>query len=60
MILGQAAGAAAKMAIDQRRPVQEIDTAKLTRELEAKGAVIRLGDSQHAAVPDETHAREKR
>lgn len=40
MIMGEAAGAAAKMAIDERRATQEIDTAKLARELRAKGAVM--------------------
>jgi carbamoylphosphate synthase small subunit len=40
MIMGEAAGVAAKMAIDQRRAVQDIDTAKLTHLLRAKGVVM--------------------
>lgn len=40
MIMGEAAGVAAKMAIDQRRAVQDIDTAKLTQLLRAKGVVM--------------------
>jgi hypothetical protein len=60
MIMGQAAGVAAKMSIDQRRAVQEIDTAKLTRKLEAKGAVMHWKDPQRAASPDETFKAVKR
>jgi len=40
MIIGQAAGVAAKMAIDGRKPVQEIDTQELTRRLKERGAVL--------------------
>ncbi|MEP7362588.1 MAG: FAD-dependent oxidoreductase, partial [Acidobacteriota bacterium] len=40
MILGQAAGIAARMAIDQNVAVQDIDTAALTQKLRAYGAVM--------------------
>jgi hypothetical protein len=40
MILGQAAGVAAKLAIAVGKPVQEIDSAELTRRLRAQGAVM--------------------
>ncbi len=40
MIIGQAAGVAAKMAIDSGKPVQDIDTRALTARLRAQGAVL--------------------
>ncbi len=40
MIMGHAAGVAARMAIDANLPVQDIDTAALTRKLIEQGAVI--------------------
>jgi hypothetical protein len=40
MIIGQAAGVAAKMAIDAKRPVQEIDTAALVKKLRSQGVVM--------------------
>lgn len=40
MILGQAAGLAARMAIDQNAAVQDIDTAALTKALRGYGAVM--------------------
>ena len=40
MIIGQAAGVAAKMALHAGVPVQEIDTAALTRKLVEQGAVM--------------------
>ena len=40
MIIGQAAGVAAKMAIRAKKPVQEIDAAALTARLRAQGAVL--------------------
>jgi hypothetical protein len=40
MILGHAAGVAAKMAIDQGAAVQEIDTGELTAKLVSQGAVM--------------------
>lgn len=40
MIIGQAAGVAARMAIASRKPVQEIDTAALTERLRTLGAVF--------------------
>ena len=40
MILGQAAGVAAKLAIGSGRAVQDIDTAELTRILKSQGAVM--------------------
>lgn len=40
MILGQAAGVAAKMAVDSRRAVEDIDTRELTAKLRRQGAVM--------------------
>ena len=40
MILGHAAGVAARMAIDAGVPVQDIDTKALTKKLREQGAVI--------------------
>lgn len=42
MIMGQAAGVAAKMAIDKGVAVQEIDTQALTKRLREQGAVMEL------------------
>lgn len=40
MIIGQAAGVAAKLAIDEKAPVQEIDTTALGTKLREQGAVL--------------------
>jgi FAD dependent oxidoreductase len=40
MILGQAAGVAAKLAIAANQPVQDIDTAELTKILRGQGAIM--------------------
>jgi hypothetical protein len=40
MIIGQAAGVAAKLAISGGKPVQEIDTARLTGILKQQGAIM--------------------
>jgi len=40
MIIGQAAGVAAGMAIRQNAPVQQVDSKALTAELKRKSAVI--------------------
>jgi hypothetical protein len=40
MIIGQAAGLAAKMALEGGKPVQDIDTRALTAKLRAQGAVM--------------------
>ncbi|HEX8986149.1 MAG TPA: FAD-dependent oxidoreductase [Bryobacteraceae bacterium] len=48
MIIGQAAGVAAKMAIRAKKPVQEIDTAALTARLRAQGVVLEY-DAQSRA-----------
>jgi len=45
MILGQAAGMAAKMAIEGKKAVQEIDTRVLTEKLRAQGAVMEYAPS---------------
>jgi hypothetical protein len=50
MILGQAAGVAAKMAIDGKSPVQTIDTAALTAKLRTQGAVMDYVPSAQSAA----------
>jgi hypothetical protein len=50
MIIGQAAGVAAKMAISAGRPVQEIDTAQLTRTLREQGAVMEYVPNGQAPI----------
>jgi hypothetical protein len=50
MILGQAAGAAAKMAIASGAAVQDIDTAALTAGLRARGAVMEYVPSVESKV----------
>jgi FAD-dependent oxidoreductase family protein len=52
MIIGQAAGVAAKMAIAGKKPVQEIDTAQLTKTLREQGAVMEyVPNAQNAILP---------
>ena len=48
MILGHAAGVAAKMAIDRGASVQDVDTLRLTQRLRAQGAVMEYVPSPHA------------
>jgi carbamoylphosphate synthase small subunit len=48
MILGQAAGVAAKMAMEGKKAVQEIDSAALTRRLREQGAVMEYVPSPQA------------
>lgn len=51
MIIGQAAGVAAKLAIDSHRPLQEIDTASLTTRLRKQGTVFEFVPSpQNSAI----------
>jgi hypothetical protein len=50
MILGQAAGDAAKLAIEKNVPVQSIDTGALTTMLRAQGAVMEYVPSAQAAA----------
>ncbi|MGH9437465.1 MAG: FAD-dependent oxidoreductase [Terriglobia bacterium] len=50
MIMGEAAGVAAKMAIEQGRAVQEIDTAKLAQELKKKGAIMEWSNPRHLTL----------
>jgi uncharacterized Zn ribbon protein len=50
MILGQAAGVAAKMAIEGNTAVQGIDTAALTAKLRTQGAVMEYVPSAQAAA----------
>jgi len=50
MILGQAAGVAAKMSIDSGKPVQDIDTAALATKLRARAAVMEFAPSTERTV----------
>jgi hypothetical protein len=50
MILGHAAGVAAKMAIEGHKAVQEIDSAALTAKLRKQGAVMEYMPSVHTTV----------
>jgi hypothetical protein len=50
MILGQAAGVAAKMAIDAKTSVQTIGTAALTEKLRSQGAIMEYSPSAQAAA----------
>jgi hypothetical protein len=51
MIIGQAAGVAAALAIGSGRAVQEIDTAELTRRLVQRGAVMEYVPSRQESLP---------
>jgi hypothetical protein len=42
MIIGQAAGVAAKLAVEKSVPVQDIDVSALQTELRRKGAILAL------------------
>lgn len=44
MIIGEAAGVAAALAVQDRRTVQDIDVARLQHELRRTGAILSLGD----------------
>lgn len=50
MIIGQAAGLAAKMAIDTAKPVQSIDTDQLNKALRTQGAVMEYVPTPGAAA----------
>jgi hypothetical protein len=50
MIIGQAAGVAAAMAIATNAAVQDIDTAQLTRTLAGHGAIFELHADQQAGI----------
>jgi hypothetical protein len=57
MILGQAAGVAAKMAIEASISVQTIDTVALTARLRAQGAVMEYSPSAQAAALNAARSR---
>ena len=50
MIMGQAAGVAAAMAIQRDVAVQDVDTAQLTRTLVQHGAILELNEDRQAAI----------
>jgi hypothetical protein len=50
MIMGHAAGVAAKLAIVKNSPVQDIDTGELSRKLTEQGAVMEYVPSRHTAI----------
>jgi len=47
MIMGDAAGVAATMAVDQHRAVQEVDPGSLAQELKKQGAVMEWTNPEH-------------
>jgi hypothetical protein len=49
MILGQAAGTAASLAVNSRKPVQDISVSDLQRKLREHGAVLHLDEEYHPA-----------
>jgi hypothetical protein len=51
MILGQAAGVAAKMAIEGGKAVQDVDSAALTAHLRKQGAVMEYTPSVQTSIP---------
>ena len=51
MILGQASGVAASLAIDAKVPVQGVDRAKLRAKLQARGAILAPDEVAGAAKP---------
>jgi hypothetical protein len=57
MILGQAAGVAATMAIDAKASVQTIDTVALTARLRAQGVVMEYSPSAQAAALNAARGR---
>jgi hypothetical protein len=57
MILGQAAGVAAAMAIRGSLPVQDIDTAALTRTLVEHGAILEYAPTIQASLVARFHGR---
>jgi hypothetical protein len=57
MILGQAAGVAAKMAIDAGTSVQTIDTVALTARLRVQGVVMEYSPSAQAAALNAARSR---
>ncbi|HEY8750295.1 MAG TPA: FAD-dependent oxidoreductase, partial [Tepidisphaeraceae bacterium] len=50
MIIGQAAGVAAAMAVRKKLAVQDIDTAALSTQLESQGAILRYEPSRQQAA----------
>src|SRR5256885_4013262 len=57
MIIGQAAGVAAKLALDSGNSVQEVDTARLTALLKEQGAVMEYVPSPTAAFLNRLRAK---
>ena len=50
MILGQAAGTAASLAVESHKPVQDISVSELQRKLREHGAVLHLDEEFHPAT----------
>jgi hypothetical protein len=50
MILGQAAGTAASLAVNSRKPVQDISISDLQRKLRERGTVLHLDEEFHPAA----------
>jgi len=59
MIIGQAAGVAAKMAIEKKTAVQDVDTTALTARLRALGAVMEYVPSSEKANYERVTGRRK-
>jgi hypothetical protein len=57
MIMGQAAGVAAKIAIEKKLPVQDIDTHALTARLRQQGAVMEYPSLDGNLIFDSNHVK---
>ncbi|MDE3197374.1 MAG: FAD-dependent oxidoreductase [Acidobacteriota bacterium] len=59
MILGQAAGVAAKLAMEEQKAVQDLDTARLTERLRSQGAIVDYVPSPQTAALSAARGRQR-
>jgi hypothetical protein len=50
MIMGPAAGVAARLAIVKNSPVQDVDTGELSRKVTEQGAILEYVPSRHTPI----------